>query len=85
MSSLAAATPHGRRVPRGSPVPHGRGRAATEASYVTFAYVIIVPDGTPIIAGGDARTARWWPLKDVPEQLAFDHADIISAAVAPNS
>nr|WSW49647.1 hypothetical protein OG296_42185 [Streptomyces sp. NBC_01001] len=47
--------------------------------------MIIVPDGTPIIAGGDARTARWWPLKDVPEQLAFDHADIISAAVAPNS
>ncbi|MGW6982987.1 NUDIX domain-containing protein [Streptomyces sp. NPDC054932] len=34
---------------------------------------------------GRRRTARWWPVKDLPERLAFDHSDIISAAVAPNS
>ncbi|MFG2667658.1 NUDIX domain-containing protein [Streptomyces sp. NPDC048387] len=53
-------------------------------TYVTFAYMVIVPDGTPATAGDDARTARWWPAKDLPD-LAFDHADIISAAMTPNS
>ncbi|KIF05646.1 DNA hydrolase [Streptomyces sp. RSD-27] len=52
--------------------------------YITTAYMITVPDGTPITAGDDARDARWWPLTDLPE-LAFDHADIITAAVTPNS
>lgn len=28
-------------------------------------------------------TARWWPLKNLPERLAFDHADTLSAAVVP--
>ncbi|MFI6530254.1 NUDIX domain-containing protein [Streptomyces uncialis] len=51
--------------------------------YITFAYTVTVPDGTPVTAGDDARTARWWPLKVLPEQLAFDHADIINAAVTP--
>ncbi|WP_331726579.1 NUDIX hydrolase [Streptomyces uncialis] len=51
--------------------------------YTTFAYMVIVPDGTPVTAGDDARTARWWPLNALPEQLAFDHADIINAAVTP--
>ncbi|MFD3466682.1 hypothetical protein ACFWWM_10010 [Streptomyces sp. NPDC058682] len=46
-------------------------------TYVTFASIVIVPDGTPAIAGDDARIARWWPVKDLPERLAFDHADII--------
>ncbi|WP_030592903.1 NUDIX domain-containing protein [Streptomyces anulatus] len=49
--------------------------------YVTVAYVATVPADTPIVAGDDARTARWWPLKNLPERLAFDHADILSAAV----
>ncbi|MFJ7209514.1 NUDIX domain-containing protein [Streptomyces sp. NPDC098789] len=48
--------------------------------YITTAYMIIVPEGTPITAGDDARDARWWPLNALPE-LAFDHADIINAAV----
>ncbi|MFI8504508.1 NUDIX domain-containing protein [Streptomyces sp. NPDC085524] len=51
--------------------------------YITTAYMITVPDGTPITAGDDARDARWWPLTDLPD-LAFDHADIITAAVTPN-
>ncbi|GAA1552626.1 NUDIX domain-containing protein [Streptomyces globosus] len=54
-------------------------------AYVTFAYMVIVPNGTMPVAGDDARTARWWPVKNLPENLAFDHADIIGAAVTPNS
>ncbi|MFJ2203314.1 NUDIX domain-containing protein [Streptomyces violaceusniger] len=48
--------------------------------YVTAAYIAVVPAGTPIVAGDDARTARWWPLDDLPE-LAFDHAEILRAAL----
>jgi 8-oxo-dGTP diphosphatase len=50
--------------------------------YITVAYVAVVPAGTTITAGDDARTARWWPLDDLPERLAFDHAAILSTAVA---
>ncbi|WP_309054177.1 MULTISPECIES: NUDIX hydrolase [Streptomyces] len=50
--------------------------------YVTVAYAAVVPTGTTITAGDDARTARWWPLNDLPERLAFDHAHILSTAVA---
>jgi 8-oxo-dGTP diphosphatase len=49
--------------------------------YVTVAYLVTVPTGTPIVAGDDARTARWCPLDALPP-LAFDHADIL-AAVEP--
>ncbi|GAA2359074.1 NUDIX hydrolase [Streptomyces cuspidosporus] len=59
-----------------SPERDPRGR------YVTVAYAAVVPAGTRVIAGDDARTARWWPLDDLPEHLAFDHADILSAATA---
>ncbi|WP_458338203.1 NUDIX domain-containing protein [Streptomyces sp. 372A] len=51
--------------------------------YVTGAYAVTVPAETPITAGDDARTARWWPLNNPPERLAFDHADILRAAVSP--
>ncbi|CAL9672809.1 NUDIX domain-containing protein [Streptomyces sp. enrichment culture] len=50
--------------------------------YVTVAYAAVVPAGTTITAGDDARTARWWPLNNLPERLAFDHAHILSTAVA---
>ncbi|MGW3060714.1 NUDIX domain-containing protein [Streptomyces goshikiensis] len=59
-----------------SPERDPRGR------YVTVAYAAVVPAATRITAGDDARTARWWPLADLPDQLAFDHADILSAATA---
>ncbi|MHB6909003.1 NUDIX domain-containing protein [Streptomyces sp. DB-54] len=49
--------------------------------YITVAYLAIVPAGTPIAAGDDARSARWWPLNDLPP-LAFDHADILRAATS---
>ncbi|MEV6133179.1 NUDIX hydrolase [Streptomyces violaceusniger] len=47
--------------------------------YVTVVYMAVVPVGTPIQAGDDARTAHWWPLDALPKQLAFDHAEILSA------
>ncbi|MCL7429778.1 NUDIX hydrolase [Streptomyces sp. YS415] len=50
--------------------------------YVTVAYTAVVPVGTQIVAGDDARIARWWPLDHLPERLAFDHADILRAATA---
>lgn len=50
--------------------------------YVTVAYAAVVPADTQIVAGDDARTARWWPMTNLPEHLAFDHADILRAARA---
>ncbi|MFF0170704.1 NUDIX domain-containing protein [Streptomyces prasinus] len=47
--------------------------------YVTVAYAAVVPADTRITAGDDARTARWWPLANLPKHLAFDHADILPA------
>jgi 8-oxo-dGTP diphosphatase len=47
--------------------------------YITVAYRIVVPAGTPIDADDDARTARWWPLNALPE-LAFDHDEILHVA-----
>lgn len=52
--------------------------------YVTVAYLAVVPVDTPIIAGDDARTARWWPLEALPK-LAFDHAEILRVAVGATS
>ncbi|MEU4110416.1 NUDIX domain-containing protein [Streptomyces sp. NPDC027717] len=49
--------------------------------YVTVAYRMEVIPGLPIEAGDDATNAQWWPLSALPA-LAFDHADIIAAAVA---
>ncbi|MFF4531523.1 NUDIX domain-containing protein [Streptomyces sp. NPDC001407] len=48
--------------------------------YVTVAYFAVVPAGTTLVAGSDARAVRWWPLGALPAPLAFDHADIIEAA-----
>ncbi|MCX4682469.1 NUDIX hydrolase [Streptomyces sp. NBC_01433] len=49
--------------------------------YSTDAYLAVVPAGTPIVAGDDARTVRWWPATGLPAQLAFDHAEILTAAL----
>lgn len=48
--------------------------------YVTVAYRLTVISTLPIQAGDDAVRAQWWPLEALPE-LAFDHADIIRAAI----
>lgn len=48
--------------------------------YVSAAFHLEVLTGTPVQPGDDAVQARWWPLSNLPP-LAFDHADIIRAAV----
>lgn len=66
----------------GAPGRDPRGR------YVTVPFTATLPEIVTPTAGDDAATARWWPLADLPPQLAFDHAkilaDITSAQPANN-
>ncbi|MCC6670510.1 MAG: NUDIX hydrolase [Planctomycetes bacterium] len=49
---------------------------------VTCAYQALFPPPAPEpVAGDDAAAARWWPAS-APPQLAFDHADVLAAALA---
>lgn len=48
---------------------------------VTAAYMVEAPKGADAHAGDDAAEVRWWPLHALPT-LAFDHAEIIAAALA---
>jgi 8-oxo-dGTP diphosphatase len=50
--------------------------------YVSVAYTATLPAPVAPTAGDDATAARWWPLDALPP-LAFDHADILTAATAP--
>ncbi|GGW17155.1 DNA hydrolase [Streptomyces globisporus] len=47
--------------------------------YVTVAYTAALPEPVAPTPLDDAADARWWPLTDLPP-LAFDHADILTAA-----
>ncbi|MEU3901619.1 NUDIX hydrolase [Streptomyces sp. NPDC045251] len=48
--------------------------------YVSVAYTATLPAPVAPTAGDDATAARWWPLDALPD-LAFDHADILAAAL----
>lgn len=51
---------------------------------VSVAFCGLLPALTPPVAGDDAVAARWVPtaaVRDGREQVAFDHADIIAAAL----
>jgi 8-oxo-dGTP diphosphatase len=59
----------------GAPDRDPRGRV------VSVAYLAIAPDLPIPTAGSDARSARWAPVSQVRDTLAFDHADILDEAV----
>src|SRR5579859_1277022 len=59
----------------GEPDRDPRGRV------VSVAYLAIAPDLPMPTAGSDARSARWAPVSQVRDTLAFDHAEILDEAV----
>ena len=63
----------------GSAVRDPRGWSVT-----TVYLALIAAGGTALAAGGNAADARWWPIEGsrVRERLAFDHGEILKAAVA---
>jgi 8-oxo-dGTP diphosphatase len=48
--------------------------------YVSVAYLAELGDAEDAVAGDDAEEAEWWCTDALPD-LAFDHADIIRAAL----
>ena len=36
----------------------------------------------PVVGGDDAAEARWFPTGELPNDIAFDHVEIIAAALA---
>jgi 8-oxo-dGTP diphosphatase len=48
---------------------------------VSVVYVAKLPCERPVAGADDARDARWFPIDSLPE-LAFDHALIVSDAIA---
>lgn len=58
----------------GDPKRDPRGRI------VTVAYFALVPAPLEISAGSDAKSAKWWPVNQLPK-LAFDHKKIIEYAL----
>ena len=59
----------------GAPDRDPRGRV------VSVAYLAIAPDLPIPTAGSDARSARWAPVGQVQDALAFDHAEILDEAI----
>lgn len=51
------------------------------ARVVSVAYLAIAPNLPVPTAGSDARAARWAPIAEVRDALAFDHSRILSDAV----
>jgi 8-oxo-dGTP diphosphatase len=47
----------------------------------THAYFALVPSDAKVAAGANATDARWFPVAGRRPKLAFDHAEILAAAV----
>ncbi|MBN1314880.1 MAG: NUDIX hydrolase [Anaerolineales bacterium] len=48
---------------------------------ISVVYLAFVPAGlVKPRAGDDADDARWWSINSLPEELAFDHAEILNLA-----
>jgi 8-oxo-dGTP diphosphatase len=51
---------------------------------ISIAYLALLPDEMPVLAGDDAAKASWFLLSELPP-LAFDHADILLKALTPDN
>jgi 8-oxo-dGTP diphosphatase len=49
--------------------------------YVTVAYAAVLSAPAEPTAKDDAAAARWWPVHDLPQDLAFDHGEILRDAL----
>jgi 8-oxo-dGTP diphosphatase len=59
---------------------YGRPKRDPRGRVVTVAYLALLPDLPPPVAGSDASAAAWRPA-DRPGQLAFDHARILADGI----
>ena len=49
---------------------------------ITVAYLAVTSaDQVKLQAGSDATEAKWWSMKELPENLAFDHVGILKYAL----
>ena len=60
----------------GDPDRDLRGRA------ISVAFLAVMDSPSTARAGDDAADARWFPIDQLPERLAFDHAAILAAGIS---
>lgn len=63
---------------------YGAPRRDPRQRVITVCYIALVPSPPSPQAGGDARSAGWYPVDETltkPETLAFDHGGILADAV----
>jgi 8-oxo-dGTP diphosphatase len=56
-------------------------RPGRDPRFHTLTVVYVGKAEGELRAGDDAADARWFPLRDLPSDIAFDHRDIIRDAV----